>query len=152
MTLEPDPFEILKELSRLGERFLKDMKAMDLTNPVPTVMRWGKGAWPSVDLAETATELIVVAEIPGLRQSSDIKIELRGNVLTLEGEAGSEPPGVPSFRLHQQELKRGKFKRSITLPVPVKGAQATYQRGILEVHLAKIQGSQPETLKVEFVR
>jgi HSP20 family protein len=58
---------------------------------------------------------------------------------------------LPAIKVHRQERRRGKFSRSLTLPsaVNIKSARATYQRGILEIRLAKLPGHQGEALTID---
>ncbi|KKM11659.1 hypothetical protein SY88_07610 [Clostridiales bacterium PH28_bin88] len=130
------------------------MTGMDWQDPAGLLSRLGQGKWPPLDLVETANELIVRAAIPGLERASDVRLELRGTLLTLDGEIVPETQGSAVIKVHQQERRQGKFNRTINLPVAVhsKSARATYQRGILEVRLAKILGSQVETLTIDFLK
>ncbi|QGP92328.1 hypothetical protein MGLY_17020 [Neomoorella glycerini] len=73
--------------------------------------------------------------------------------MQLEGEIKPDPQLLPSIMVHQQERRRGKFSGSLTLPaaVNIKSARATYQRGILEIRLAKLPGHQGEALRLIFL-
>ena len=49
-----------------------------------------EGEWmPTVDLSETAKEIIVNAEIPGV-EAKDIDVNLAGDLLTIKGERKRE--------------------------------------------------------------
>ena len=45
--------------------------------------------WPSVEVAKTAKEIKVTAELPGIDEK-DVRVELSNNVLTIDGEKKSE--------------------------------------------------------------
>ena len=54
-----------------------------------------EGLWaPSVDVSETAKEVIVKAELPGM-DPKDIEVSVRGDVLTLCGE-GKQRKWIPA--------------------------------------------------------
>ncbi|MDN5344959.1 MAG: hypothetical protein PWQ18_1072 [Clostridia bacterium] len=155
MTRERNPLAALKDIPYFDPDFFKELTGMDWPDPTGLFDRLGRGKWPPVDVVETAGEVIIMAAIPGLRQASDVRLELQGNTLHLTGEIGdSEFQLLPTVRVHCQERRRGKFSRAITLPAAVnsKSARASYQRGVLEVRLAKLPGGQGETLNIEFLK
>ena len=103
---------------------------------------------PSVDVAENQNEIVLHAELPGLKQE-DIDIELTGDTLTLRGERKFENE---DHREHFVRVERsyGRFQRSFTLGVPVQGdkVSASYVNGILEVHLPKSEATKPRKVQV----
>ncbi|HHP50931.1 MAG TPA: Hsp20/alpha crystallin family protein [Moorella mulderi] len=110
--------------------------------------------WPPVDVMETAQEIIVLVVLPGLQRPEDVRVELKGNSLQIEGELPPEIHLLGVQKIHQKERKLGKFSRTLTLPANVqpKGARALYQRGILEIRMAKAPGREGEMLSVEFLK
>lgn len=155
MTRERNPFEVLKNIPYLDEDdedFLQDITGMDWPDPAGVLSRLGQGKWPPVDMVETAGEIIITAAIPGLHQATDVRVGLTGNILQLEGETSSELQALPAVKVHQQERRYGKFRRTVTLPVAVhsESPRASYQRGILEVRLAKFRDSQVQVLTIDF--
>ncbi|KKQ40611.1 MAG: heat-shock protein [Candidatus Magasanikbacteria bacterium GW2011_GWA2_37_8] len=90
----------------------------------------------SIDVAEMAEELIVVATMAGSKPDN-IELHLHNDVLTIRGTRTSPiPEGANHF---YEECFWGKFSRTIVLPVDVKPevASAEYKQGVLIVHLAK---------------
>ncbi|GAF26158.1 molecular chaperone [Moorella thermoacetica Y72] len=154
MTGEYNPLEALKNIPYLDEDFFKEVTGMSWPGPAGLLNRLTRGKWPPVDIVETAGEIIVTVALPGLRQAGDVRVELNGNILRLEGEIYPEIQLLPVVKVHQQEKKQGRFSRSVTLPVAVnsKSARATYQRGLLEIRFIKHPGSQGETLNIEFFK
>ena len=63
---------------------------------------------PAVDIFETEKELILLADIPGV-QANDLTIDLRDNVLTLDGEVKS--PDLSQEDVVFQEYRTGKYSR-----------------------------------------
>ena len=98
--------------------------------------------YPSVDIHETNGCIVVQAELPGLKKE-DIVIEVKKNILTLEG-IRTEDRGIKEENYYRQERRSGKFRRSLTLPAPIRPDKvvATYKAGVLEIKIRK-----PEELK-----
>jgi HSP20 family protein len=96
-------------------------------------------AWlPPFDLLETEAEYIVRLDIPGAHREN-LDITLAGTLLTLSGRR--EPPAAePTERRLHVEREWGEFHRMIRLPAAVvtENISATYQDGVLLVHLPKV--------------
>lgn len=103
---------------------------------------------PALDVFEDEDKVSVQVEVPGMKKD-DFDISLHDDVLTVTGErkAESEQQKGESFR---RERVFGSFRRSVTLPAPVKGdeVKASYQDGILTVTLPKAEESKPRKIQV----
>jgi HSP20 family protein len=90
----------------------------------------------AVDVAQTDSELIVVAAMAGT-PADCIELHLQNDLLTIRGERKS-PLGEMGEHFYQ-ECYWGKFSRSIILPVDVKAemVQAQYKNGVLVIRLPK---------------
>lgn len=116
---------------------------------------WGSVAervhhWePSVDLFETDREVVVVAEVPGLR-AQDLNVNVRHNVLTIAGRT-SEEKEREEATYHWRERRFGSFHRSFQLPAEVdpERARAEYRNGVLEVRLPKVEDAGFKNVRVE---
>ncbi len=109
-----------------------------------------RGIWtPVVDVRETNTEYIFMAELPGISQK-DIEVELNGDVLTIHGsrEFAKDEKKEEYVRV---ERAFGTFSRSFTLDVPVKADKivASYKDGILIVHVPKAEGVLPKKITIK---
>ena len=108
------------------------------------------GDWsPTADILETANEITINAELPGLTEK-DVDIQIDNNVLTIKGERTQEKE-FEEKGYRRVERAYGKFFRSFTLPVTVEAEKiaATFNNGLLEVHLPKKESAKPKTIKVE---
>ena len=85
---------------------------------------------PSIDVRETATELVVEAELPGMDEK-DINVTLNYGVLTLKGEKKAEHEEKKDD-YHLLERSYGSCK-----------VKATFEKGVLKVTLPK----RPEAVK-----
>ena len=94
--------------------------------------------YPVLDLTENAEEFVVRLEVPGVHKEN-LDIKLTGMLLTITGRRDlmTEASGETYLR---REREIGKFVRTIRLPAPVteKEVKATYQDGLLLLHLPKV--------------
>jgi HSP20 family protein len=107
-------------------------------------------AWtPSVDIFETETEIVVKAEIPGIKKD-DVKLNVQDNVLTISGERKFEQETKKENYL-RVERGYGNFTRSFTLPpsVDFKKITAEFKDGLLEVKLPKMAEAKPKEIEIK---
>jgi len=125
---ESDPFSRLRdEMDTLFDRFVGDWG-------LPAARATGG---PSVDLAETETEIVVKAELPGV-DPKDVDIRVEGNLLTIRGEKKQETE-EKRRDYHYVERQYGMFHRTIQLPSSVDDSRtdARYKDGVLTITLPK---------------
>jgi HSP20 family protein len=113
--------------------------------------RTGEGtfSWsPLVDITETKDDIIVNAEVPGMKKD-DIKIVIQDNVLTLKGERQKEKEEKEK-KYHRVERSYGTFERSFSLPVSIQVDQvkADYKEGVLTIHLPKAEEAKPKEVSI----
>jgi HSP20 family protein len=103
---------------------------------------------PAIDVAEYEHELVVVAELPGVKKE-DIKILVQDGVLALSGERKG-PAAPEESRWIRTEIASGSFSRSVELPVPVKedSITAELKNGVLRVVLPKSDRARPREIQV----
>ena len=104
--------------------------------------------YPSVDIHETDGCIVVQAELPGLKKE-DIEIEVKKNILTLEG-VRTEDAEIKEENYYQQERRSGKFHRSFTLPAAIhpEKVAATYKAGVLEIKIPKPKEQNPKLVDI----
>lgn len=141
-----DPFRELEDMnSRLNRLFSRSAPARDVSKDALTVFDWA----PNVDIAETAEEYQIKAELPEVKKE-DIKVSVDNNVLRIEGERKQEKE-EKGKRWHRVERSYGSFLRTFTLPDNADGAKmsAEYKNGVLNVHLPKSVKPAPKTIEVK---
>ena len=110
------------------------------------------GTWmPPVDIFESAGELRIVAEMPGVKPE-DIRISSENNVLTLRGDKHqAQPAGEKGERAHRYERAFGAFERSFTIPTTVDAEriEARYEHGVLTLVLPKAEKAKPRQIQVQ---
>jgi HSP20 family protein len=107
------------------------------------------GSAPVVDVAETEKEMVITAEMPGLDEK-DFEITVSGDLLTIKGEKKIEHEQKNGNGYHR-ERRYGAFSRSLRLPFDVKDEQvdATYQKGVLTIHVPKPADAQKAVRQIE---
>ena len=135
------PFEGFERL--FGDVFTNPMARMPLGN------RWfGEAAEPAVDIYEDGDNLVLKAEMPGMKRE-DIEIKLVDNVVTISGERKKEEK-VEEKDYYRIERRSGSFFRSFRLPVDVKHEEivAKFRNGMLELKLPKTDKAKNREFKV----
>lgn len=117
------------------------------TEKIDTVerIRSGKVFTPPVDIYESAEEVVLLVDMPGVDEKS-IDITLEQNILTLQGRVESLAP--EGFTLNYQEYETGDYLRSFTLSDTVEREKisASYKDGVLQLHLPKAEPAKPKKL------
>ena len=92
---------------------------------------------PSVDIYEDANNVIVKAEIPGMKKE-DIEVNITENTITISGQKKAEEK-VERQDYYRLERSFGSFSRKLRLPVETltDKAMATFKDGVLEVKIPK---------------
>jgi HSP20 family protein len=121
-------------------RFMNDMDRMfedfGLGSPLlPSLApRYAEEVWaPRVDVFERDANLVVRADLPGLRQD-DVRVTIEDDVLTISGERTHEHEHEKGG-VYQCERSYGRFERGIVLPAGVDPdrVEASFDNGVLEI-------------------
>src|SRR5579859_6639830 len=112
--------------------------------PATGARRWV----PAMDLVETEHDFVLRADLPGMTEK-DIKIEFQDSVLTISGERKSEHEERREG-YYRIERSSGAFSRSLTLPegVDPQLVRASFDRGVLEVHVPKPEARRPQKIEI----
>ena len=135
---EQDPFaQFRREMDRMFEGVLGDW-----TGPMNLLDR-RLGSWmPQVDVRETAKEIRVTAELPGMDEK-DLQVSFLGGALTIKGEK-TEEHEEEKGDVRRSERQYGMFERTIPLPseVDVEKVNARFKKGVLKITLPKTKEAQ----------
>src|SRR6266481_3823944 len=103
---------------------------------------------PPVDVYEDEHNITLKIEVPGIEEK-DIDVRIENNTLTVHGERKFEKEEKEE-NYRRVERQYGSFTRSFTLPntIDADKVQATYDKGILKVQLAKKAEAKPKQIKV----
>jgi HSP20 family protein len=103
---------------------------------------------PPVDVYEDEHNITLKIEVPGIDEK-DVDVRIENNTLTVQGERKFEKEEKEeNFR--RVERQYGSFTRSFTLPntVDPEKVQASYEKVILKIQLAKKAEAKPKQIKV----
>lgn len=102
---------------------------------------------PDVDIFESDKNITLMADMPGVT-TDDLTIDLRDDVLTLAGEAGTnnearEEPIIMEYGV-------GKYYRQFTLSEVIDQAKITaeFKDGVLRLVLPKVEKAAPRKITV----
>jgi len=140
------PFSGFEDLPTRVRKMFED--TFDMT-PVTEAI----GFMPATEIIETPGELVLTAELPGIAKK-DVDITIDGDMLSLSGQKVEErKEGDEERKFHLWERSYGSFQRSFTLPISVDPSKitATFENGILKVHLPKTTEAKARGRKVEIV-
>src|SRR5437016_1875028 len=107
---------------------------------------------PPVDIYEDEHNIVLKIEVPGIDEN-DIDVRIENNTLTVQCERKIEKEEKEeNFR--RVERHYGSFTRSFTLPPSVDPAQvsAHYDKGVMNINLAKKAEAKPKQIKVNVGR
>lgn len=102
---------------------------------------------PSVDIYEEKDDVIVKAELPGMKKE-DIEVNIKDDILTISGEKKSEEK-VEKKGYYRMERSYGSFCRSFRLPdVQMDKAKAKFENGVLEIRIPKSEEAKKKEKKL----
>jgi len=129
-----------REVDSLFDRFFDRTDSDQETSAV-----WA----PRTDLIEKDDAFNLQLDVPGMTKD-DITINLQNGTLTVRGERASErtDEGEEYVRV---ERAFGSFHRSFTLPdaVDEENIQATYEDGVLSIHVPKTEESTRRQIEIQ---
>jgi HSP20 family protein len=103
---------------------------------------------PRADIYETDDTIVVVADMPGVDESS-LDITLENNVLTINGCV--EPMQPEGYSLTYAEYREGDYVRSFRLSDEIdrEGIEATLKDGVLWLNLPKVKEARTRKIEVK---
>jgi HSP20 family molecular chaperone IbpA len=103
---------------------------------------------PRVDIRETEAAVLLVADMPGVDETS-VNIDLEGSELTIKG--GYLPKAPEGYTATYREYRSGNYERTFTLgdTIDRDGIKATVSNGVLRLTLPKAKEAQPKRIAVK---
>ncbi len=127
----------------------RQTRPFDLLNEVERTMgqllprRWWPEAEeyevaPAVDVYETDDEVVIKAELPGIKKE-DIQVTATEDRVVLSGESTTTEE-VEEDNYYRREMRYGSFRRSVALPhaIDPEAVSAKFADGVLEVRAPKV--------------
>ena len=119
-------------------------------SPRAELTRGGLHFTPRVDIYETDNELLLFAEVPGVRPG-DVDLHYEQGELVLQGRVRHNvQPGGGRRQMLWQEYEEGDFYRAFTISesIDANRIEAECKNGVLIVHLPKAEAVRPKQVTV----
>jgi len=123
-------FSLQDEVNRLFNDFFSD------SQPSTTA---SKTLAPVMDVQETAKDLRITAELPGISEDN-VEIAISDGYLTIKGDKLEEKAeGEEAGQYYRRERSFGSFHRALALPDAADGekTEASFKNGVLEIRIPK---------------
>ncbi len=103
---------------------------------------------PNVDIFETEHQIVVLADMPGVKPEH-LDIDLRENVLTISGDIAPFEGADEQDVLIEYEV--GKYQRQFTLSEVIDQSriEAKLDKGVLRLALPKMEKAKPRKISVK---
>lgn len=111
--------------------------------------RIGGGSYPPVNVYDGEDDIIVMAEVAGVRQE-DIDLSITGETLMIKG-AKRPSADEEKVNFHRRERGSGEFVRTIVLPdkVNADAVSARLVNGVLTITLPKSEAAKPKQITIQ---
>jgi len=138
------PFGELLSLRQAMDRLFED----SFVKPRDWLAAAEGGSLP-LDIYSTRDALVVKAALPGIRPE-DVEITLTGDALTISGTYRDERERSRDGGWVVQELRRGTFTRTVSVPAELQGDKATasFENGLLTLTIPKIEQAKPRQIRI----
>lgn len=138
-----DPFEALTPLREAMNRLFEE----SFVGPRFELV---SGRTFPVNIYETPdrTELVVEAALPGVKPEL-IHVQVEGDVLTIRADQKEEKT-TEKGTFMRREITQNEVYRALSLPISidVEHIEATYEHGVLTLHMPKAPMAQPKQVPV----
>jgi len=138
-----DPFRDLRKMREKMEKMFRELESETL----PQIQSQKRSSTPSspskpfTDVREKDGDVVVTMDLPGVSKE-DISISIDGRDLIVSAEKSAEKEERDEEKGYiKRERGAGKIGRKVRLPsnVDEEEAKATFQNGVLEVTLPKVE-------------
>ena len=101
-----------------------------------------------LDVTTDADALTIEAALPGVKPE-DVDITVENGTVTISGRTAAERKAEEGSYL-VQEIRRGQFSRSVTLPTGLEPdkAEATFEQGVLRLRIPKAEQVKPRQIRI----
>jgi HSP20 family protein len=140
---------LIKEFNNLRQQMDKIYDKLAREQPHLGIFDKAEEIWtPAIELQETETELLLKAQLPGIKPE-ELDIQVSENAVFLSGEH-QEEANINEKGVFRSEFHYGQFKRVIPLPAAIKREQvkAEMVSGLLTLTMLKATPTLPNLVKV----
>ena len=142
MSLSNQFNSLRQQIDGLFDNLIRDQPQLSPFSSVET-------PWiPAIELQETATELCLKAQLPGI-EPSELDIQVSENAVFLSGEH-RECLQTDKQGIFRSEFRYGQFKRVVPLPIPIQRERVSAEMsgGLLTLTMPKATPVVPNLVKV----
>ena len=102
-----------------------------------------------VDIYEKDHRIVIAAEMPGM-DKKDIKVDVKGKLLTIGGERKMDEE-IKEENSYRRERRYGSFERTFSLPFEIdsESVVARYENGILHLEIARPAELMPKQIEIQ---
>jgi len=139
----PSPFREMLTLRQAMDRLFDDDY-----RPLHWLAGGVEGPALPLDVTTTTDSLTIEAALPGIKPE-DVDITIENGTVTITGKTSAERTAEEgSYVL--QEIRRGNFSRTVSLPTGLEPdkATATFEHGILRLDIPKAEQVKPRQIKI----
>jgi HSP20 family protein len=113
--------------------------------PKATDALWG----PAIELRETDTDVILKAQIPGVK-AADLDVQITDSAVSIAGEHQEEQHSEDKG-FYRSEFQYGQFQRIISLPARVNqdDVKSEFKGGVLTLTMPKVAGATHPVVKID---
>jgi len=135
------PFGDLLSLRQAMDRLFEE----SFVNPS---WQFAEGQLVPMDVRADEDAVVVEAILPGVKPE-EVDITVEGETLTIAGDTSTETSEQKGSVL-LQEIRRGRFSRTLTLPAGLEPdrATATFEDGVLTLRIPKAEAVKPRQIRI----
>ncbi len=141
---------LIKEFNNLRQQLDKVFDDLVREQPQLGILaKAGENPWtPAIELQETETELLLKAQLPGIKPE-ELDIQVSENAVFLAGEHQEEKK-TDEKGVFRSEFHYGQFKRVVPLPTTIQRERVTakMESGLLTLTMLKASPTLPNLFKV----
>jgi HSP20 family protein len=147
-------FDLFQDFDRLFRRTMWQARELPALTPgmpraLPVAPLKAVTFYPPMECFTRDKQLVLRAELPGV-DPKDVEVSVTGTQVLLRGEKKEEHK-IDEKDLFFQEVNRGRFERTFTLPEGVKADQlkASFKNGVLELTMPSGMIEQARKVPIE---
>ena len=106
---------------------------------------------PDIEISETAKNVMVTAELPGMN-ADNINLHIsKDGYLTISGEKTASHEQTDEEGFYFSERSYGTINRTIALPSDIdeENASASFEKGLLKINIPKAKSEKPNLKKIK---
>ncbi|MCJ8279307.1 MAG: Hsp20/alpha crystallin family protein [Rivularia sp. ALOHA_DT_140] len=140
------PFQEMEIFTRQIDRIFDEM--LDINR---SLTKYSTGWKPAIELKDTREDLILRSELGGV-DAKNLEVQVAKQAVLIAGEITNESSSEENG-YYTSELRYGKFRRMINLPVPIKNekVKAEFKNGMLKLVIPKTEEAKFKKVNIDVI-